>query len=92
MYEDNEAVDLQLRVEKTMLNKIERGVTKGIITDAEAKKLAKALKKTRKLYDEDWWLEEKIYKSFEIAMHQLKEQPLGDYYEEIEILQKIEKA
>lgn len=90
--DDFNAKDIMLRVENTIERKIERGIAKELITDADAKKLKKALKKAEKQHDNDWWLDEKIYKSIEIATHLLKEGEFLEYTEELEILEKIVKA
>lgn len=90
--EKREAMDLMLRVERTIGNKIDRGIEKQLITPDEAKKLEKALKQASKKHNIEWWLEEKVFKSFEIATHLLNEAEYGTYYEEIAILEKIEKA
>ena len=90
--EKREAMDLKLRVETTIDKKIERGIAKELITDADAKALQKALKKASKQHDVEWWLDEKIYKSYEIATHLLNEGELLEFATELEILQKIEKA
>ena len=94
MYDDDKTIanDLKLRVESTIDKKIERGIEKGLITDADAKALQKALKKASKQHNVDWWVEEKIYKSFEIATHLLNEGEFLEFSTELEILQKIEKA
>lgn len=90
--DDFNAKDIMLRVESTIERKIERGIAKELITDAEGKKLKKALKKAEKQHDNDWWIEEKIYKSIEIATHLLKEGEFLEYTDELEILEKIVKA
>lgn len=90
--EKREAEDLKLRVERTVTKKIDRAVDKQIITPAEAKLLDESLTKEAKKHKAEWWLDEKIYTSFEIASHLLGEAELGTYPEEREILAKIEKA
>ena len=94
-YDDEEqrAIDdLKLRVERNVDKKSDRGIEKGIITPEEGKKLEKAISKAVKHTDNEWWELSKGMKSYEIAMELLKAADIGTYYEEIEILEKIQKA
>lgn len=86
---DKADIDLQkLNVERTLLTKSERAVTKGIITSEEQQKLDKAINKAIRKNNYDWWADKKGQKSFEVM------QKLMQYMElpEVEILNKIEKA
>lgn len=92
-YDDKkEADDLRLRILNFIDKKGDKGVDKGLITPEQNKKLYTAIDKLKKKYDTDWWLEQKGQKSYNIAMDMLKEAEFGSYFEEIEILEKIEKA
>ena len=90
--EKRDAQDKKLSTETTMGKKIDRAVTKGIITEDEAKILTKALTKEARKHKLDWWYDEKIYKAYEVATHLLEEGEFGTLETEKEILQRIEKA
>lgn len=82
----------KINTDNTISKKIDRAVTKGIITEDEGKILYKALTKEAKKHKADWWYEEKIYKSYEVATHLLEEGEYMTLETEKEILQRIEKA
>lgn len=90
--ESKQADDLRLRILNFIGKKGDRAVEKGIITAEENKKLYSAVKKSVNKMEDDWWLDEKGSKSYEIAMDLLKEVEYMTYYQEVEILEKIEKA
>ena len=90
--EKKEADDLRLRILNFIGKKGDKGVDKGLITPEQNKKLYTSIDKLKKKYDTDWWLKQKGQKSYDIAMDMLKEAEFGSYFEEIEILEKIEKA
>ena len=90
--EKREADYKKLSTDTTMGKKIDRAVTKGIITEAEAKILNKALTKEARKHNLEWWYEEKIYKAYEVATHLLEEGEYMTLETEKEILQRIEKA
>ncbi len=88
---EREADDMRLRVQSFCGKKTDRAVEKGMITKEEADKVFNAVGKLFYKFKNDWWIDQKGHKSYEILML-LFEQAEGDFASHIEILQKIEKA
>ena len=83
---EREAMDMWLRVDRIMREKIERAVTKEMITQEECNNLEAELEKESEKKSTDWWYEQKGQKSYDITCKLIKTE------KNIEVLGRIKKA